>query len=143
MTQKINPVRNLREVFISSRKLPKRVTRAAERRGIISNGINRIPGIIDLRRFFKGARRESDFFRLMRLSNACGYARFVFITPRSLDKRSTVRNRLRRRAREWVRKNISISESVDIALICKKEAVVASRKKFYEELAKIFVQAGY
>lgn len=106
--------------------------------------INRIPGIVDLRRFFnKGEKWGSGLFQLIRLPNSSGHARFIFITPRSLDKRAVVRNRLRRRAREWVRKNISLFRGGDTALICKKEAVTASRQKFYEELAKIFIRAGY
>lgn len=104
---------------------------------------NRITGRIFLRRFLnKGVRFESEFFRLVRLPNFWGHARFVFIVPRQLDKRSTVRNRLRRRAREWTRRNISMFRSDDVVIICKKGAVAASRKQFYEELAKIFVQAG-
>ncbi len=72
-----------------------------------------------------------------------GHGRFVFVTPRSLDKRSTVRNRLRRRAREWIRKNIPLTKPNDTAIFFKKEAIAVSKNKFYEELAKIFTRLGY
>lgn len=98
----------------------------------------------DLRQLFrKGQRLESGFFRLINRKNLKGYSRFIFIIPRSLDKRSTVRNRLRRRAREWIRKNISLAKPNDTAIFFKKEAVTAPKNKFYEELAKIFIQLGY
>lgn len=105
---------------------------------------NRIAGKIYLHRFLnKGAKFGSLFFQLMYLPNSLGHGRFVFITPRSLDKRSTVRNRLRRRAREWVRKNISMQRPIDVVVTCRKEAVTAPSRQFYEELAKIFIKAGY
>ena len=60
----------------------------------------------DFRQLFRsGQRLGSGFFRLITRKNSIGHSRFAFITPSSLDKRSTVRNRLRRRAREWIRKN--------------------------------------
>lgn len=98
-----------------------------------------LKGEADFRQLFrKGQRFESVFFRLLVGKNLVEHSRFAFITPRSLDKRSTVRNRLRRRAREWVRKNPVLSKPKDVAIIFKKEAVGATRKKFYEELDKIF-----
>lgn len=52
-----------------------------------------------------------------------------------------MRNRLRRRAREWVRMHgTSLPEPVDIALFFKKEAVRATKKEFYEDLAHVFRQ---
>ena len=105
---------------------------------------NRITGKIYLPQFFnKGIKFGSRFFLLIYLPNSYGRSRFVFITPRTLDKRSTVRNRLRRRAREWVRKNVFLLKPRDVVIICKKETVIASRQQFYEELAKIFTRAGY
>lgn len=99
---------------------------------------------VDLRQLFrKGQKVESGFFRLLSRENFRGHGRFVFVTPRSLDKRSTVRNRLRRRAREWIRKNVLWAKSNDTAIFFKKEAIAASKNKFYEELAKIFTRLGY
>lgn len=106
--------------------------------------IYHLTGEADLRQLFrKGQKFESGFFRLLRRKNFRGHGRFVFVTPRSLDKRSTVRNRLRRRAREWIRKNISLTKPNDTAIFFKKEAITVSKNKFYEELAKIFTRLGY
>lgn len=88
--------------------------------------------------FRKGQRFESGFFRLLARKNSIGHSRFAFVTPRSLDKRSSVRNRLRRRAREWVRKNAVLDKPSDMAVIFKKEALAATKNQFYEELGKIF-----
>lgn len=97
----------------------------------------------DFRQLFrKGRRFESIFFRLLTRKNLVGYSRFAFITPRSLDKRSSVRNRLRRRAKEWIRKNAFFSRPGDTAVIFKKEAIGAAKNKFYEELAKIFARTN-
>lgn len=52
-----------------------------------------------------------------------------------------MRNRLRRRAREWVRMHVSsLPEPVDIALFFKKEAAQATKKEFYEDIANMFRQ---
>lgn len=105
--------------------------------------LTNLTNAVDLRQLFrKGQKLESEFFRLLSRENFKGYGRFVFVTPRSLDKRSTVRNRLRRRAREWIRKNIPLAKSNDTAVFFKKEAITAPKSKFYEELAKIFTQLG-
>lgn len=101
--------------------------------------IYRLTDEVNFRRLFqKGQKIESKFFRLVTGKNSREHSRFAFITSRSLDKRSVVRNRLRRRAREWIRKNAVLNRPSDTAIIFKKEAVTASKKQFYEELAKIF-----
>ena len=93
----------------------------------------------DFRQLFRsGQRLGSGFFRLITRKNSIGHSRFAFITPSSLDKRSTVRNRLRRRAREWIRKNAVLDKPSDVAVTFKKESLAATKNQFYEELAKIF-----
>lgn len=67
-----------------------------------------------------------------------GTTKFIFIAPRSVDKRAVARNRLKRRGREYVRSHTPrFGGAYEIVVIFKKEAVLASRKKFYEELQKI------
>lgn len=82
-----------------------------------------------------GRRTETPLFRLIYRPNQLAHGRFAFVAPLSVDKRSSVRNRLRRMAREWVRKRPEFMQRpVDAVLFFKKEAVLVSRKKFYEEL---------
>lgn len=94
----------------------------------------------DFRLLFRyGARVQSPLFRLTVRPNKCAHARFAFIAPRAVAKRAQVRNLIRRRAREWARRQPLILERpLDYALLFKKEAPLATRKNFYEELARIF-----
>lgn len=78
-------------------------------------------------------------FRVVYLPNKNARPRFAFIAPRSIDKRAVLRNLLRRRTREWVRGHLDgLQKPLDVAVIFKKEAVSATRKNFYEELARVF-----
>ena len=67
------------------------------------------------------------------------FPRFAFIAAKSVDKRAVVRNRLRRRGREWVRTHLSPPlVPVDVAIFFKKEAKDATQKEFYKDLAILF-----
>lgn len=89
--------------------------------------------------FRRGGRREGKLFRVVYIPNGKVSSRFAFIAPRSVDKRAVLRNTLRRRAREWVRGHLEeLRKPFDVAVIFKKEAALATRKNFYEELARIF-----
>lgn len=104
--------------------------------------IHRLQSAKDFRLLFRfGHRRESHCFKLSVLPNNLLFSRFAFIASKAVDKRAVMRNRLRRRAREWVRIHVSsFPEPVDIALFFKKEAKRATKKEFYEDLAHIFRQ---
>lgn len=94
----------------------------------------------DFRVLFKRGRRlESLFFKAIVLpNNGHDHARFAFIAAKTVHKRAVVRNRLRRRTREWIRARSSLPEKpLDAAFIFKKEAVVASRQTFYEDLESL------
>jgi ribonuclease P protein component len=64
--------------------------------------------------------------------------RLVIVVPKKIDKRAVVRNRLKRRIKEFFRQRSRLSlNSYDIVLTAKKEAVSAGAKLFYEELRRI------
>ncbi len=92
----------------------------------------------------RSKRIESSLFRLIVLPP--GQTRslwerkpLILITPRSIDKRAVLRNRLRRRAREWgYRHPEFFKKGRSAAIFFKKEAIRAPRNKFYEELKKAF-----
>lgn len=85
-----------------------------------------------------GYRVESGSFRLFWRRKRTGDIRLAVVIPRATDKRATKRNLLRRRAKEWFRKNLhELGEGLDAALFVKKDAVYLPRKQFYEELHKI------
>jgi ribonuclease P protein component len=85
--------------------------------------------------FTKGRRVDSAFFRISARRNFLAHPRFAFIVSGSVEKRAVRRNLVRRRAREWIRKNMeSFREPVDLAILFKKEALASTKKRFYEEL---------
>lgn len=89
-----------------------------------------------------GRRAESLLFKASFLRNSIGHQRFAFVVSKKVARRAVKRNLLRRRAREWVRKQILADKRpVDVVLFLKKEAAAASRKKFYEELEKFVAKS--
>lgn len=89
--------------------------------------------------FHSGRKRETKFFKVIALPNRLPFSRCAFIVPKSVDKRAVMRNRLRRRCREWVRKSpILFPLSLDMAITIKKNADTATRKEFYEDLEYLF-----
>lgn len=102
--------------------------------------IHRLGSAKDFRVLFRlGRRREFRFFKLIYLPNKLSFSRFAFITPKTVDKRAVVRNRLRRRCREWIRKSlIPLPRALDIAITFKKDAHKATRKEFYADLKDLF-----
>ena len=102
--------------------------------------IHRLQSARDFRALFRfGRRQESRFFRLTTRPNTLLVSRFAFIAPKSVDKRAVVRNRLRRRCREWVRTHHSPrSPHLDVAVFFKREVVDATQREFYKDLASLF-----
>jgi len=67
--------------------------------------------------------------------NSSNLARFMLVVPKSVDKRAVIRNTLKRRAREWIRKNKHLMPArLNLIIYFKKEAKNATRKEFYKEL---------
>lgn len=92
--------------------------------------------------FTKGRKTDTRLFRLVIRPNALNHPRFAFVTPRSIEKRAVWRNRARRQAREWIRRNPEFfTKPMDLVLIFKKEAVLATKKLFYEELRQALARA--
>ncbi len=100
--------------------------------------MNRLAGARNFTLLFRrGKKKDFGAFRVAGRRNSLSYARFAPVTPRAVDRRASVRNRLRRRAREWFRKQEDLmSAPVDIAVIFTKDAARLPRKKFYELLGK-------
>ena len=102
--------------------------------------IHRLQSTKDIRALFRlGRHRESSFFRITTRRNTLLYSRFAFIAPKTINKKAVVRNRLRRRAREWIRMHVAASSySFDVALTFKKTGVTATKNQFYEDIATLF-----
>lgn len=102
--------------------------------------IHRLQSIKDFRTLFRfGRRQDSLLFKIVTRPNSLSFTRIAFIAPKTVDKRAVVRNRLRRRAREWVRVYAPPPEqSIDIALTFKKGAGDARKDLFYEDIKSLF-----
>ena len=94
--------------------------------------------------FTRGLRFHSPLFHVSVRAEPrsdSGTSRFVFVVPRSVDKRAVVRNRLRRRAREYIRRRMAVLPGAsDIAITIKKEAAVVNRRDFYVELQNLLAR---
>lgn len=88
--------------------------------------------------FRRGTRSDYPTMRIIKRRNNLNHARFVLMVPRSLDKRSSVRNRLRRRTGEFIRTNFShlLSKPMDVLVVFKKRSTELTQNEFYRELKK-------
>ena len=85
-----------------------------------------------------GLRFESSFIKLFIRDNTVRHPRFAFIVPKTVEKRAVARNKLRRRAKEWIRKRVLLrAEPVDVVLLFKKGVMEIPREKLYDELSGI------
>ena len=85
-----------------------------------------------------GRRVFSPLFQLVMRPSTFPDPRFVIVAGRTVDKRAVVRNRLRRRVREYIRTHlVQIAPARDVGIIIKKEAAAASRNDFYDALKQI------
>lgn len=102
--------------------------------------INRLPGGREFKSIFRGGRRvDSPFLSVRFITSKLSCARFGFVIPRAVSRRAVTRNKIRRRAREWIRRNDRLlSLPYDFAIFFKSGVVELGRKNFYEELRRIF-----
>lgn len=95
--------------------------------------IRRKKDFIELYR--KGRRLRGKHFHLVYLPNGLEYSRMAVVVSRKIGK-ATVRNRLKRRFREFFRRNKSLlPRPVDLIFIAQKDAGERSR----EEMAADFM----
>lgn len=108
------------------------------------NRSSRMPRSDDIQRVLRfGGRADAGMISGRFLPNRAGRARFAFVIPRAVDKRSTARNRLRRRIREWFRaRPDSMAAPLDIVIVARKGAEAYSRTHLYEELERIASRLG-
>lgn len=88
-----------------------------------------------------GRRISSPLFQLIVQPTPLPHPRFVLVVGRVADKRAVIRNRLRRRAAEYIRMHLAdMPSNRDIAVIIKKEAVGARRDDFYAILKQVLAR---
>jgi len=87
--------------------------------------------------FRTGRRVHTPFFSFVVAPSGKKNTRVACVVSKSTAKSAVVRNRLRRRIKEWFRLRAPRPrDPADIAIIVTKEALRAPRALFYEELEK-------
>lgn len=95
-------------------------------------------------------RKEGDFKKILRygknldfgifkvyiLKNSLSYSRFAYVVSQKVSKKATVRNKIRRRAKEFTRKFFDSSKRLDIIFVFKKGANDTTKREFYAKFTK-------
>jgi ribonuclease P protein component len=81
-------------------------------------------------------KRNSRYFRFHYADNALDHARLGMAVSRRVDKRSVVRNRLRRQIRQSFRLALPALPSLDIVVNAKPEAAQATRGDLWRDLVE-------
>lgn len=106
---------------------------------------NRLKKNIDFLHVLRGKTKkfEATFGRVAVAERRSSAARFGFVASKKVSLRSTARNLLKRRANEWVRKNLFLFRGgFDTVFVFKKEALSLSRRALYGELERACKSAG-
>jgi ribonuclease P protein component len=84
----------------------------------------------------------SPYFTLKYKPNKLEHSRFGFVISTKIDKRATVRNRLKRQIREVIRLKLAkIPHGYDITIIPKKAALELNYQQLDHELGGLFAKA--
>ena len=86
----------------------------------------------------RGRALENSFFKVIYKNRAVGNGRLLLVVSKTVSKKAVVRNKLRRRIREWIRRNYIPTRNTDLAVFVKRSAATIPRKDFYKELATLY-----
>jgi len=97
----------------------------------------------DFRQVASGGRYSyTIYFTLKYKPNKLEFSRFGFVISTKIDKRATVRNRLKRQIREIIRLKLAkIPQGYDIMLVPKKTTLTLSYQELDHQLGTLFGQA--
>lgn len=92
--------------------------------------------------FGKGKTFSSEFLLLKFKKNDLDISRFGFIIGKKISKKSTVRNKIRRRLAETLRNRLAgIRAGFDIILVAKPKIIEKDYKDIDRELGKLLEEA--
>lgn len=117
-----------------------------QRRGVIDERFRkreRITRSFEIQRLQRsGRRRSTEHFVVLTAANDLGFSRLGVIASRKTGK-AVRRNRIKRLAREFFRKNKAlIGAGLDILIIARKGAHLLSFREAEEELKRCFGRRG-
>lgn len=106
--------------------------------------IHRLSDKFEIERVFKkGKRIDSELFTLRFLPNNTGQTRFAITANLKVSRKSTVRNKIKRRLSEIAKLNIlRIKPSYDVVMSCKPEILNKNPKDLKREFLGALVQIG-
>jgi ribonuclease P protein component len=100
---------------------------------------NRLPIGTDTKNYLS---YSASFFSVKTGKNKTEKSRFAFIVAKSIDKRATVRNRLRRQFRQFVQEETVIKKGYDFLFKIKKEASGKKTKEIHSQIRQLFEKEG-
>ena len=90
-----------------------------------------------------GAMIKSDLFVLKYMKNKKEESRFSFVVSQKISKKAVERNRLKRRFREIIRKDLhNIKKGFDIVILARKKAKVSDFADLKKSLKFLFKKAS-
>ena len=93
--------------------------------------------------FKKGKNSGSEFLFLKLRKNDLEISRFGFILSKKISKNATVRNKIKRRLREIIRKELgNIKSGFDIVIVAKPKIVGKDYLEIREEVGGLLKKAG-
>ena len=93
--------------------------------------------------FGKSSGFKTPYFSLKIHENKEGVSRFGFVASKKIDKRATVRNRIKRVLRSCIEGNMSsIKAGYDLLFILRKEAVGKSRQEMCSSVSLVLSQGN-
>ncbi len=106
--------------------------------------INRLKKTKDIERVFKkGKGLKEDFLILKTLKNDLNKTRFSFIVSQKVSKKATVRNKIKRRLRDLVKRKLNIiRKHTDNLLIAIPGLEIKNFKEIELTVEKLFKRAG-
>lgn len=93
--------------------------------------------------FKKGKNLDSEFLFLKLRKNGSEISRFGFILSKKISKNAAVRNKIKRRLREIIRKELgNIKSGFDIVIVAKPKIVGKDYLEIREEVGGLIKKAG-
>lgn len=86
---------------------------------------------------------STPYFNLKIQTNRESVSRFGFVVSKKIDKRATVRNRVKRVLRSCIEESLpKIKQGYDLLFVLKKEAVGKPRKDLWEAVSLVLNQSS-
>ena len=105
---------------------------------------NRLPSSFIPQIIHQGKRARDKFITLFFINNTSANTRFAIIIPQSTDKRSVVRNKIKRTIRESIRKQLNlITPGWDVVIMINKQKdIIKDYSNIENELLLLLSESG-